>query len=230
VCRPGADAIRVDARRIADEFAEQWRGTWVVTLDQRTIFHLRVVEGTRMIAVAAHPTMVAAYVEHVGVWCEAPATCRVASTIDREDPGVRWLTLLSRCPICLPKLIDRVVGHELAGLPDGAPGVLEMTPTPDTRGSSTRIGGSTVMAASATARQRLAGHAPVRDPNPEPAPRPAPPAATFTTPPARPDPVRRRSPQITPSTVTPPTAPMPVVRPPQTPREDPATHPGEATA
>jgi hypothetical protein len=146
----------VDARRIAEEFAGQWRGAWVVTLDRRTIFHLRVVEGTRTIAVAAHPTMVGAYVEHIGATCEAPATCRVATTPDREDGGVRWLTLLSRCPFCLPALVERVVEHELGGLPETAAGELAMTPAEDTRGRATRIGGSTVMSASATARQRLA--------------------------------------------------------------------------
>jgi hypothetical protein len=162
----------VDARRIADEFAEQWRGAWVVTLDRRTIFHLRVVEGTRTVAVAAHPTMVATYVEHVGAWCEAPATCRVATTTDREDAGVRWLTLLSRCPVCLPKLVERVVEHELAGLPEGAGRELAMTPTPDDRGRTTRIGGSTVMSASATARRRLAGYRPPRPAQSPTAPRP----------------------------------------------------------
>src|SRR5690242_11998706 len=102
----------MDARGIAAEFARQWRGTWVVTLDLVTLFHLRVVDGTRTIAVAAHPSMVARYIEFVGECCEAPATCRVATTTDREVPGIRWLTLMSRCPVCLPKLLERVVEHE----------------------------------------------------------------------------------------------------------------------
>jgi hypothetical protein len=156
----------VDARRIADEFASHWWGTWVITLDDRTLFHLRVVDGTRTIAVAAHPSMLSAYVEHIGAWCEAPATCRIAATTDRQDTGVRWLTLMSHCPVCLPKLVERVVDHELTGLPDGAPGALAMTPTRDLRGRATRIGGSTVMSASAAARQRLAGHAPGAPPPP----------------------------------------------------------------
>lgn len=150
----------MDAERIAGEFASQWWGTWVVTLDDRTLFHLRVVDGTRTIAVATHPSMLAAYIEDIGTWCEAPATCRIAATRDRQDARVRWLTLMAHCPVCVPRLIARVVGHELAGLPQDAPGTLAMTPTEDLRGRATRIGGSTVMSASATARQRLAGHAP----------------------------------------------------------------------
>ena len=112
----------MDARHIADEFAEQWHGTWVVTLDQRTIFHLRVVEGTRTIAVATHPYDGRAPTSSTsapGARRRPPAA--VASTTDREDTGVRWLTLLSRCPVCLPKLVERVVGHELTGLPGSPP-------------------------------------------------------------------------------------------------------------
>jgi hypothetical protein len=152
----------MDARGIADEFARQWGGTWVVTLDLVTIFHLRVVDGIRTIAVATHPSMLSPYIEYVGEWCEAPVTCRVAATTDRNNPGVRWLTLMSRCPVCLPKLIGRVVEHELAGLPADAPRQLAMTPTQDLRGRAVRIGGRTVMTASFTARRRLAGHAPAR--------------------------------------------------------------------
>jgi hypothetical protein len=164
----------MDARRIAGEFAERWAGTWVVTLDLVTIFHLRVVDGVRTISVAAHPSMLGPYIEYVGEWCEAPATCRLSATTDRNDPGVRWLTLMSRCPVCLPKLIERVVEHELAALPPDAPRQLAMTPTQDLRGRATRIGGRTVMTASATARQRLAGHAPARPPALPPIPPPPP--------------------------------------------------------
>jgi hypothetical protein len=172
----------VDARRIAGEFASHWWGTWVVTLDDRTLFHLRVVDGTRTIAVAAHPSMLGAYVEHIGTWCEAPATCRIAATTDRQDTGVRWLTLMARCPVCVPKLVERVVEHELSGLPEGAPGELAMTPTQDLRGRATRIGGSTVMSASATARQRLAGHAPGSPPARTPAAAPPAPVAAVAPP------------------------------------------------
>jgi len=208
----------VDARRIADEFASHWWGTWVVTLDDRTLFHLRVVDGTRTIAVAAHPSMLSTYVEHIGTWCEAPATCRIAATTDRQDTGVRWLTLMARCPVCVPKLVERVVAHETAGLPGGAPGVLAMTPTQDLRGRATRIGGSTVMSASATARQRLAGHAPAtRTPPPPPAPPPAaPPPAAPPEPQPRPGAPAAvaRDPAITPSRlVSPP-------RPPEKPRPE----------
>jgi hypothetical protein len=158
----------VDAGRIADDFAARWHGAWVVTLGNRTVLHLRVVDGTRTISVAAHPSMLSTYIEHVGAWCEAPATCRLAARTDRESTGVRWLTLMSRCPVCLPKLLERVVQHELAALPDGAPRDLAMRPVADTRGRATRIGGSTVMAASATARHRLSGHVPARPVRPLP--------------------------------------------------------------
>lgn len=152
----------LDARRIAEKFAGHWTGTWVVTLDLVTILHLRVVDGIRSIAVATHPSMLGVYIEFVGECCEAPATCRLATTTDRNDAGVRWLTLQSRCPICLPTLLQRVIAHELAGLPPDAPRELAMTRTQDLRGRAVRIGGRTVMTASSTARQRLAGHAPAR--------------------------------------------------------------------
>ena len=152
----------LDARRIAEEFAGHWSGTWVVTLDLVTILHLRVVDGIRSISVATHPSMVTPYVELVGECCEAPATCRVATTTDRNDASVRWLTLQSRCPVCLPTLLRRVVAHELAGLPPDAPRQLAMTRTQDLRGRAVRIGGRTVMTASSTARRRLAGHATAR--------------------------------------------------------------------
>ena len=190
---PGLDAHGLDARAIAEEFAGHWSGSWVVTLDLVTILHLRVVDGIRSISVATHPSMVGAYVELVGDCCEAPATCRVATTTDRNDANVRWLTLLSRCPVCLPTLLHRAVEHELAGLPPDAPRRLAMTPTEDLRGRAVRIGGRTVMTASYSARQRLAGHAPARpEPLPPIPPLPQPlsiPHLPIQPPPSQPQPI-----------------------------------------
>jgi hypothetical protein len=216
----------VDARRIAGEFASHWWGTWVVTLDARTLFHLRVVDGTRTIAVAAHPSMLSTYVEHIGTWCEAPATCRIAATTDRQDTGVRWLTLMARCPVCVPKLVERVVEHELSGLPEGAPGELAMTPTKDLRGRATRIGGSTVMSASATARQRLAGHAPGSPPSRTPAAAPPAPVAAV----APPEPTT--APGITPSRLVAPPRPPDAVPDADAPKQpaQPAEPAAEATS
>ena len=226
----------MDARRIAGEFASHWWGTWVVTLDARTLFHLRVVDGTRTIAVAAHPSMVSSYVEHIGTWCEAPASCRIAVATDRQDTGVRWLTLMARCPVCVPRLVERVVEHELTGLPAGAPGELAMTPTKDLRGRATRIGGSTVMSASATARQRLAGHAPGSPPSRTPAAPPPPPPPPPALPAPDPEPVERgpepvpqpkRGPAITPSRLVAPPRP-PGTAPAEPPEKPP--EPEEATS